>query len=547
MGLDTEKNGRNADMAKIYGNRWKIEETKLGHGGQSVVFSVSDLTGEYEGRLALKRVLNPSRKKRFLSEIEAIKRIQHPNIIRLIDHSALDDESSIDEKQYLVMPIARGGVLSDPERLALYRESLDSVLVVVRQITQALIAAHAARIIHRDIKPQNILFSGNGHEVWLADFGICLIREQPRITETGEVVGPRSFMAPELEDGGILEVTPAADIYSLGKVIYYMLSGGVIIPREQVHEARYRGLFSKGGRYSLLQSLLERIICPLDRRIREATEVAGIIDNIADWDRNAQLIPMSSSGHSALERLQQQSLDAQRIAAENMAARKQEATVLSNISESFMAKLEAELTKAAARISQNGVLICGVRPLTRCGGEKFSVQYNHSDRYVGLTGLELHLEQPGDQFHRKHLLQIWLCQAFGIFVTVQAGPSPVVSNTLKPRDFRLAMIPYYLQVHAGIPLTQQQSFGGYLTARNHIGRNGQISHQQRQSPFRLHPTGQPLRLQAVTKTFHNGVSLNLSFNASEWPSIGERFMSTLTESIDNFLEYVSSGAQAIGP
>ena len=533
-------------MAKIYGSRWKIEGTKLGHGGQSEVFSVIDLKGEYEDRLALKRVLNPSRNERFLSEIEAIKRIQHANIIRLIDHSALDDESSIDEKQYLVMPIARGGVLSDPERLALYWESLDSVLIVVKQINQALIAAHATGIIHRDIKPQNILFSGNGHEVWLADFGICLIREQPRTTETGEVVGPRSFMAPELEDGGILEVTPAADIYSLGKVIYYMISRGVIIPREQVHEAKYRELFPRGGRYTLLQLLLERMICPLDRRIREATEVADIIENIAAWDRNAQLIPMSSQGLSALERLQQQSLEAQRVAAENMSARKQEATVLSNISESFKAKLEAELTKAAAHISQNGVLICKVQPLTIRGGARFSVQYNHTGRYVGLTGLELHLEKTGDQFRQQHLLQIWFCQAYGVFVTVQAGHSPVVPGGLPARDFVLAMIPYYLQPHPGIPPTQQ-SFGGYLTARNHIGRNGQISNQHRQSPFQLHTSDQPLRLQAVTKTFHNGASLSLSFNASEWPSIGERFMPTLTESIDNFLEYIASGTQAIGP
>ncbi|MEC4682352.1 MAG: serine/threonine-protein kinase [Nitrospirota bacterium] len=532
-------------MAKIYGSRWKIEGTKLGHGGQSEVFSVIDLKGEYEDRLALKRVLNPSRNQRFLSEIEAIKRIQHPNIIKLVDHSALDDGVIIEEKQYLVMPIARGGVLSDPGRLALYRESPDSVLLVVKQITQALIAAHATRIIHRDIKPQNILFSGNGHEVWVADFGICLIRELPRTTETGEVVGPRSFMAPELEDGGILEVTPAADIYSLGKVIYYMLSGGVIFPREKVHEARYRELFPRGGRYSLLQSLLERMICPLDRRIREATEVAGIIDSIADWDRNAQLIPMSSSGHTALERLQQQSLDAQRVVAENMAVRERESTVLLNLCESFMAKLEAKLTTAAAHISQNGVLICDVRPLTGWG-TKFSVQYNHSGRYVGLTGLELHLEQPGDQFHKQHLLQVWLCKAYGVSDTVQAGHTPVVPGALPMRDFVLAIVPYYLQPHPGMPLTPQ-SFGGYLTARNHIGRNDQISHQQRQPPFRLHISGQPLRLQAVTQTFHNGASLSLSFNASEWPSLDERFMAILTESIDIFLEYVATGAQMKGP
>ena len=326
-----------------------------------------------------------------------------------------------------------------------------------------------------------------------------------------------------------------------------MLSGGVIIPRENIYEARYRKLFSRGGRYSLLQSLLEQMICSLDRRIREVTKVADIIDNIADWDRNAQLIPISSSGHSALERLQQEALDAQRIAAENIAARKQETTVLSNISESFMTRLEAEFIKTVSHVSQNGVLVCEKHPLTKWSSGKFTVQYNHSERYVGLTGLELHLEQSGDQFRRKHLLQIWLCQAYGVFVTVQAGHSPfVVPSGLPARDFVLAIIPYYLQSRPGVPL-DQQSFGGYLTAKNHIGRNGQISHQQRQPPFRLHTSSQHLRLQAVTKTFYNEASLNLSFSASEWSGIGERFMSTLTESIDNFLEYVASGAQAIGP
>jgi serine/threonine protein kinase len=100
------------------------------------------------------------------------------------------------------------------------------VVTVAKQITAALIAAHAANVIHRDVKPKNILFTGNGHETWLTDFGICLIREAPRITELPEVMGPREFMAPELADGGELDVTPAADLYSLGKLIYFMISGG---------------------------------------------------------------------------------------------------------------------------------------------------------------------------------------------------------------------------------------------------------------------------------------------------------------------------------
>jgi serine/threonine protein kinase len=214
-------------MAKLYGGRWQIIEGQLlGHGGQGTVFRVKDISNKHEGEFALKRVPDITRRERFRREIDAIKRLTdpvtkeaHPNIISLIDHSALDETSDA-ERQFLVMPIAKGGDLGVPGRVSLYKDSIDGVLQVAKQVAIALSAAHAAKIIHRDVKPQNILFTGNGHETWLSDFGICLIREAPRITETPEVMGPRAFMAPELEDGGQLDVTPAVDIYSLGKVIY---------------------------------------------------------------------------------------------------------------------------------------------------------------------------------------------------------------------------------------------------------------------------------------------------------------------------------------
>ena len=170
-------------MAKLYGGRWRIVDgPQLGAGGQSEVFRVVDNNGEYHGEYALKRVLNPRRHQRFRNEVDAIKRLAHPNIVRLIDHSALDDTEA-KERQYLVMPIAVGGDLTHPQRLSLYKDLIDGVVQVGKQLASALAAAHAAGIIHRDTKPGNVLFTGNGHEVWLSDFGICLLREQPRATE----------------------------------------------------------------------------------------------------------------------------------------------------------------------------------------------------------------------------------------------------------------------------------------------------------------------------------------------------------------------------
>ena len=86
-------------------------------------------------------------------------------------------------------------------------------------------------------------------------------------------MGPRGFMAPELEEGGQLDVGPAADIYSLGKVIYYMFSGGLIVPRERISEPQFASVFANGQRSGLLEMLLRKMICPIDRRIQDTNEV----------------------------------------------------------------------------------------------------------------------------------------------------------------------------------------------------------------------------------------------------------------------------------
>jgi serine/threonine protein kinase len=138
-------------MAKKYGGRWQIVDSgPLGSGGQGTVFRVTDLTMQHEGELALKRIPDTNRRERFRREVEAIKQLTHPNVIPLIDHSALD-ETDNPEKQFLVMPIAHGGDLDSLGRLKLYKGSIDGVLQVAKQLTDALAAAHAAKIVHRDV------------------------------------------------------------------------------------------------------------------------------------------------------------------------------------------------------------------------------------------------------------------------------------------------------------------------------------------------------------------------------------------------------------
>ena len=192
---------------KVYGKRWKVLGS-LGEGGQAHVFRVRDKQDEHQGEYALKRIINPERHDRFSNEVAACRSLSHPNIVPLIDHSALSVDATDDERMYLVTKLAEHGDLS--QRAQVYKGSPDSTLVVAMQLCAALAHAHEKNVIHRDVKPNNILFPSVGHDCWLADFGICLIREAPRTTQTGEVVGPWMFMAPELEGGGCLDVTPAA-------------------------------------------------------------------------------------------------------------------------------------------------------------------------------------------------------------------------------------------------------------------------------------------------------------------------------------------------
>jgi serine/threonine protein kinase len=265
-------------MARKYGP-WEIGNSIDG-GGQAYVYEATDLTGEHPGTFALKWVKNPKRRERFLNEVHAVKTLKHPNVIPLIDHSALDALPTDKERQFIVMPVAAGGNLA--KAAARFKGDAKLTIKVARQIAQALAAAHAKGIIHRDVKPANILFQTEaGDEIWVGDFGICLIDDgRDRQTEVGERPGPAMFMAPELEDGGQLDVGPEADVYSLGKVIFFMLSGGMILPREKLRDSPYREVLAAPG-LARLNSVLASMICE-DRtaRMKTMNEVIAALDSI---------------------------------------------------------------------------------------------------------------------------------------------------------------------------------------------------------------------------------------------------------------------------
>ncbi|NIR45251.1 MAG: alpha/beta fold hydrolase [Gemmatimonadetes bacterium] len=200
-------------------DRYLLED-EVGRGGMSTVFSARD--AKHDRRVAIK-VINPELtrgegSKRFEREIAITSKLQHPHIVPLIDSGAVGD------LLYYITPYVPGASLE--ERLKQEGPlTVDESLRIARDVAEALDYAHRAGVVHRDIKPGNILIS-DGQAV-ITDFGIARAVQgsaEGALTPTGTVVGTLLYMSPE-QLGERREIDGRSDIYSLGCVLYQMLAG----------------------------------------------------------------------------------------------------------------------------------------------------------------------------------------------------------------------------------------------------------------------------------------------------------------------------------
>jgi serine/threonine protein kinase/tetratricopeptide (TPR) repeat protein len=208
-------------------SHYKIVE-KLGEGGMGVVYKALDTT--LERHVAIKFL--PSRlqsdkkaKKRFAQEAKAASALNNSNIavIHEIDETP-------EGHMFIVMAYYDGRTLKD--KLEDGPLPVDEAVKIVSQIASGLAAAHEKNIFHRDIKPANILITQGG-EIKLADFGLAKLAGQTKLTKTGTTVGTVSYMSPEQAGGR--EVDARSDIFSLGVVLYELLTGELPFPGD--HEA----------------------------------------------------------------------------------------------------------------------------------------------------------------------------------------------------------------------------------------------------------------------------------------------------------------------
>jgi serine/threonine-protein kinase len=205
-------------VQQLVDNRYRLRQP-LGSGGMADVFLAHDdildrdvalkvMSGRYAG--------DDEFVERFRREAQSAAALSHPNIVSIFDRGEADDGT-----YYIAMEYLPGGTLKDR---ILKRGALPprTAAAVALQIAEALRAAHERDVIHRDIKPHNILITGSG-DVKVTDFGIARAASSSTMTRTGHILGTAHYISPEQAMGE--PVGPASDLYSLGVVLYEMLTG----------------------------------------------------------------------------------------------------------------------------------------------------------------------------------------------------------------------------------------------------------------------------------------------------------------------------------
>ena len=260
------------------GSRYRVKSL-LGMGGMGAVYLVHDKGLDRDVALKLIRsdiAEDPDALERFKREIQLSSRVTHPNVLRVFD---LGESDGI---KFLTMQFVDGRDLSTILKKQ-GKLPTDRLLHIFRQTAEGLKAAHDQGVIHRDLKPQNIMVDAS-ERVYVTDFGMAKGSEQSGMTQTGAVIGTPFYMSPEQVKGE--SVGPQSDIYSLGVILYQMATGSVpfgggtpfevMVARIQRPPKPVKELNPELPAY--LQKIIERCLAA-DRGLRYET-VQQILDDL---------------------------------------------------------------------------------------------------------------------------------------------------------------------------------------------------------------------------------------------------------------------------
>jgi eukaryotic-like serine/threonine-protein kinase len=209
-------------VGELISERYELEEL-VGTGGMSSVYRAHDRLLEREVALKVLHqqfTADTDYVERFRREARSVAQLSHPNIVTVIDRGEQDD------RQFIVFEYVRGENLKTLVQRVGPLPEQEAVRLTL-QIARALGFAHDKGLVHRDVKPQNVLLNGDG-QAKVTDFGIARSLDVGGLTQTGTVMGTSDYIAPEQARGS--KVDAQSDIYSLGAVLYELLTGEVPFP-----------------------------------------------------------------------------------------------------------------------------------------------------------------------------------------------------------------------------------------------------------------------------------------------------------------------------
>lgn len=302
-------------------------EGAIGEGGMGVVFRGYDtkLNRPVAIKVLSDELADAAARRRFQREAQTASSLNHPHILTVYD------VGEIDGRQYLVTEFVDGGTLKNWARQQ--QRSWQDVVELLTGVADGLATAHQAGILHRDIKPDNILITASGYAK-LADFGLAKLEEEPgtkddTATHPGMIVGTIAYMSPEQASG--MPLDSRSDIFSFGAVLYEMLAGkrpfvastGLELLQKVIHESpaplgeeiprQLQALVAKAmekdpaNRYSSMRDL----VADLRRVLRPATLVLAAPERRGEWMWAAGLAILLAGGGLFLLRSRQASSPAQ--------------------------------------------------------------------------------------------------------------------------------------------------------------------------------------------------------------------------------------------